>query len=57
MFRAQAPLVLAILAAEDGDLTRTRSILSSVLDEWRRKPFEETLRIVAKRLAIVLEPL
>ena len=56
VFPAQVPVVLAIFAAEDGDLTRARSILSSALDDSRGKPFEKTVRRVAGRLAIALEP-
>jgi hypothetical protein len=56
VFSAQVPLVLAILAAEDGDVTRARSILGSALDDFRGKPFEQTIRRVADRLTIALEP-
>jgi len=54
VFPAQIPLVLAIFAAEDGEVTRARSILGSALDDSRGKPFEETVRRVADRLAIAL---
>jgi hypothetical protein len=56
VFPAQVPLVLAIFAAEDGDLTRAQSILGSALDDSRGTPFEKTVRRVADRLAIALEP-
>jgi hypothetical protein len=56
VFPAQVPLVLAIFAAEDGDLTRAQSILGSALDDSRGKPFEKTVRRVADRFAIALEP-
>lgn len=56
VYPAQVPLVLAIFAAEDGDVARARSILASALDDARGKPFEETVRRVADRLAVVLEP-
>ena len=56
VFPAQVPLVLAILAAEDGDSTRARSILGSALEDWRGKPFEETVRRVADRLKVTLSP-
>ena len=56
VFSAQVPLVLAIFAAEDGDSTRARSILGSALDDSRGKPFEKTVRRVADRLAIALDP-
>jgi hypothetical protein len=54
VFRAQVPLVLALFAAEDGDLTRARSILGAALDDSRGKPFEKTVRRVADHLAIAL---
>ena len=56
VFSTQVPLVLAIFAAEDGDLTRARSILGSALNDYRGNPFEKTLRRIADRLAIALEP-
>jgi hypothetical protein len=56
VFPAQIPLVLAILAAEDGDSGRARSILGSALEEWRGQPFEETVRRVAERLTVTLSP-
>jgi hypothetical protein len=56
VFPAQVPLVLAILAAEDGDVTRARSILGAALEEWRGKPFEETVRRVADRSKVTLSP-
>jgi hypothetical protein len=55
VFSAQVPLVLAIFAAEDQDLTRARSILGSALDDSRGKPFEKTVRRVADRLAVDIE--
>lgn len=55
IFPAQVPLVLAIFAAEDGDLMRARSILGSALGDSRGKPFEQAVRRVADRLAITLE--
>jgi hypothetical protein len=54
VFRAQVPLVLALFAAEDGDLTRARSILGAALDDSRGQPFEKTVRRVADRLALAL---
>lgn len=42
VFPTQVPLVLAIFAAEDGDLMRAQSILGSALDDSRGKPFEKT---------------
>jgi hypothetical protein len=54
VFHGQVPLVLAILAAEDGDLARARSILGSALEDCRGKPFEETVRRVADRLKVTL---
>jgi hypothetical protein len=54
IFPAQVPLVVAIFAAEDGDLARARSVLVSALDDSRGEPFEETVRRVATRLSIAL---
>jgi hypothetical protein len=51
---ASIPLVLGILAAEDGDLTRARSILGAAIEDARGKPVEETFRRIANRLAIAL---
>ncbi len=55
IFPAQVPFVLAIFAAEDGDLARARAILVSALEDLRGKPFELAVRQVADRLAIALE--
>ena len=54
IFRAQVPLVLAILAAEDGDGARARDLLDSSLSTARGQLFEATVRRVAGRLAIAL---
>ena len=43
IFPAQVPLILAMLAAEDGDLVRARSILVSALEDSRGKPFEQSV--------------
>lgn len=54
IFPAQVPLILAMLAAEDGDLVRARSILVSALEDSRGKPFEQSVRQVAERLSLAL---
>jgi hypothetical protein len=55
IFPAPVRLVLAIVAAEDGDIERARSLLHSSLSDARGRPFEKTVRRIADRLAIPLE--
>jgi hypothetical protein len=55
VFPAQVPLVLAILAAADGEAQHAKAILRASLQDSRGQPFEETVRRVVNRLAISLE--
>jgi hypothetical protein len=52
---APASIALAVLVAEDGDVTRARSMLTSLLGDGSRID-DPTVRRVADRLAIVLDP-
>jgi hypothetical protein len=52
--KAQAPLVLAIFAAEEGDLPRAQSILEGALDDSRRNVPQVLIRRVASRWGITL---
>ncbi len=53
-YKAHAPLVLAIFAAEDGDLPRAQSILEGALEDSRRKVPPVLVRRIASRWGITL---
>ena len=55
MLCVQAPLVMAILAAEEGNEQEARSHLSAAFAKQRGKPFEATVRRIAERLGIRLD--
>lgn len=49
-------LVLAVLAAEDGEQDEAPSFLRSAVEEHRGTPHEATLRAAATRLGVTLAP-
>jgi hypothetical protein len=55
MLCVQAPLVMAILAAEEGNEQEARSHLSAAFAKQRGTPFEATVRQIAERLGIRLD--
>jgi hypothetical protein len=51
---AQATLVRATLASQLGAINQARTLLNAALNQYRGKPFEATVRLVAKELALEL---
>jgi hypothetical protein len=54
LHKAHAPLVLAIFAAEDGNLPRAQSILEGALEDSRRKVPPVLVHRIASRWGITL---
>jgi hypothetical protein len=52
VFPAQVPLILAVLAAEEGDLPEARLLLRGAIADSHGRPFEAIIRRVADRLSL-----
>jgi hypothetical protein len=52
---AHVPIILAAIAVERGDAGEASTLLTNAVSECRGKPFESTLRLVAKRLNVPID--
>jgi hypothetical protein len=55
VFPAHVPIILAAMAVERGDAGEASTLLTNAVSESRGKPFESTLRLVAKRLNVPID--
>ena len=55
VFPAQVPLILAMLAAERGDVLEATTLLRGAVTDSRGEPFESTVRRVASSLGVPVD--